>query len=69
MHLHLQLTANVIEHNDLTLQQPEPITEEPGHNVPNAGFNHHKVDEQNVENLKDAKTVLKIMQKKIKKCK
>ena len=46
------MAENVIEHNDL---QPEPITEEQGHNVPNAGFNHLKTDEQNVENPKDTK--------------
>ena len=38
-----------------TLQQPEPITEEPGHNVLIAGFKHQTVDEQNVENPKDTK--------------
>ena len=51
--MHFQVTENVIEHNDLPLKQPEPITEEQGHNVPNEGFNHQKIDKQNVENPKD----------------
>ena len=51
----MQVTENAIEHNDLPLQQPEPITQEPGHNVPNEGLNHQKVNEQNVENPKDTK--------------
>ena len=45
----------MIEHIDLPLQQPEPVTEEPGQNVPNAGFNYQKVDKQNVKNPKDTK--------------
>ena len=63
--LHVQVTGNVIMHNDLPLQQPESITEEPGHNVPNAGFNHQKVDEQNVENPKDTKNGVEDNAKKI----
>ena len=50
--MHLQVTENVIEHNDL---QPEPITEEQGNNVPNSGLNQQKIGEQNVENSKDTK--------------
>ena len=53
--LYLQVTENVIEHNDLPFQQPETITEEQGHSVPNAGVHHQKIDEQNVENPKDTK--------------
>ena len=52
LNLDLQVTENMIEHNDL---QPELITEEQGHNVPNAGFNNQKIFEQNVENPKDTK--------------
>ena len=50
--MHLQVTENVVKDNDL---QPEPITEEQGNNLPNTGFNHHKICEQNVENPKDTK--------------
>ena len=55
MYLHLQVTENVIKQNDLPLKQLELITEEPCYNVSKAGFNHQKVDEQNVENSKDIK--------------
>ena len=53
------MTENVTEHNDLPLQQLEPITEEHGQNITNAGFNHQKIDVQNVETPKDAKNGVK----------
>ena len=46
----MQVTENVIEHRNVSLQQPEQ-----GQNVPNKGLNHQKMDEQNVENPKDTK--------------
>ena len=58
------MTENVIECNDLHLQQPEPITEEQGHNAPNAGFNHQRIEEQNVENPKKQQIVLKIIRRR-----
>ena len=59
LYFHLQVTENGIEPYGLPLQQPEPITEEPGHNVLNAGFNHPKVDDKNVEHSKDTKNGVK----------
>ena len=61
--MHLQVTENMIEHNDL---QPVPITEEQGKNVPNVGFNHQKIGEQNVESPKDTKNGIEDNAKKIK---
>ena len=70
MYFRLQVTENVIKHSDLPFKQPEPIIEEPGYNVLNAGFNHQKVDQQNVENSEDTKNdVEDNAEENLKKCK